>query len=43
MKKGTKIEILNVKQRQKSIERELNCKFIRINPVKENFDIFGEI
>ena len=30
-------------ERQKAIERELNCKFIRINPVKENFDIFGEI
>ena len=25
------------------MEKELNCKFIRINPNKENFDIFVEI
>ena len=30
-------------ERQKAIEKELNCKFIRINPAKENFDIFTEI
>ena len=30
-------------QRQKAIEEELGCKFIRINPDKEDFDIFIEI
>ena len=30
-------------ERQKAIEKELNCKFIRINLAKENFDIFVEI
>ena len=28
---------------QKALEKELNCKFIRINPAKENFSIFNEI
>ena len=27
-------------ERQKALEKELGCKFIRINPDKENFDIF---
>ena len=30
-------------ERQKSLERELDCAFIRINPDKENFSIFNEI
>ena len=30
-------------QRQNAIEKELNCKFIRINPDKENFNVFVEI
>ena len=30
-------------ERQKELEKELNCKFIRINPAKENFNIFVEI
>ena len=30
-------------ERQKSLEKELDCKFIRINPAKENFNIFNEI
>ena len=30
-------------ERQKSIEEILDCKFIRINPAKENFDVFNEI
>ena len=30
-------------ERQKAIEKELGCKFIRINPAKENFNIFVEI
>ena len=31
------------KERQKALEKELDCKFIRINPVRENFNIFNEI
>ena len=27
-------------QRQKALEKELGCEFIRINPAKENFNIF---
>ena len=27
-------------ERQKAIEKELGCEFIRINPTKENFNIF---
>ena len=30
-------------ERQKALEKELDCKFIRINPAKENFNIFNEI
>ena len=30
-------------ERQNEIENELGCEFIRINPAKENFDIFVEI
>ena len=30
-------------ERQKAIERKLGFKFIRINPTKENFNIFVEI
>ena len=30
-------------ERQKALEKELNCKFIRINPAKENFKFFDEI
>ena len=30
-------------QRQKVIEKELSCKFIRINPDEQNFDIFKSI
>ena len=29
--------------RQKAIEKELGCKFIRINPNAETYDIFTEI
>ena len=28
---------------QKTIEKEISCGFIRINPAKENFNIFAEI
>ena len=31
------------RKRQKAIEQELSCKFIRINPGKEDFDIFKTI
>ena len=30
-------------ERQKAIEKELNCKFIKINTEKENLDVFVEI
>ena len=30
-------------KRQKAVEKELGCEFIRINPAKENFNIFVEI
>ena len=30
-------------KRQKAIEKELGCEFVRINPAKENFIIFVEI
>ena len=30
-------------ERQKAIEKELGCEFIRINPTKKNFDTFTEI
>ena len=30
-------------QRQKVLERKICCEFIRINPAKENFNIFVEI
>ena len=30
-------------ERQQTIEKELGCKFIRINPAKENFNNFVEI
>ena len=34
---------INDEERQKAIEKKLDCKFIRINPAKENFNIFNEI
>ena len=30
-------------ERQKALEKELDCKFIRINAARENFHIFNEI
>ena len=30
-------------QRQKALERQLNCVFIRINPDEKDFNIFKEI
>ena len=30
-------------ERQKALEKELNCRFIRINPAKEKFDVFNQI
>ena len=30
-------------RRQKAIEKELDCEFIKINPAKEKFDVFAEI
>ena len=33
----------NETERQKALEKELNCVFIRINPDKKEFNIFKEI
>ena len=30
-------------ERQKALEKELGCKFIRVNPDKENFNVFKAI
>ena len=30
-------------QRQKAIQKELNCKFVRVNHDKEDFNIFREM
>ena len=30
-------------ERQKALEKELDCVFIRINPAEENFNIFKQI
>ena len=30
-------------QRQKAIEKELDCEFIRVNPDEQNFDVFKGI
>ena len=30
-------------ERQKALEKEVNCEFIRINPDKKNFNVFKEI
>ena len=30
-------------QRQKALDQEVGCEFIRINPAKENFNVFVEI
>ena len=30
-------------ERQKAIEKELDCKFVRVNPYKENLNIFKAI
>ena len=46
MKIDTAKEILNIDykiKRQKAIEQELRCKFIRIDPDKEDFYIFKTV
>ena len=44
MKMDAVTEVLTMKsKKQKVIEQELNCKFIRINFSKEDFDIFRAI
>ena len=37
------VDRLNDQERQLAIEKELDCKFIRINPAKERFNVFNEI
>ena len=36
-------DIVYETERQKAIEKDLGCKFIRNNPANENFNIFVEI
>ena len=36
-------EILTIKKKQKAIEQELGCEFIRIDPDKKDFDTFKAI
>ena len=37
------VDRINDQERQLAIEKELDCKFIRINPDKERFNVFKEI
>ena len=39
----TNRNINNEIERQKALEKELNCVFVRINPDKKSFNIFKEI
>ena len=39
----TNRNINNEIERQKALEKELNCAFIRINPNEKDFNIFKEI
>ena len=44
MKNGHSNKYIDYKiKRQKAIGQDLSCKFIRIDPDKENFDIFKTI
>ena len=36
-------DIINDQKRQLAIVKELDCKFIKINPAKERFNAFNEI
>ena len=37
------VDRINDEERQLASEKELDCKFIRINPAKERFNVFNEI
>ena len=37
------VDRINDQEKQLAIEKELDCKFIRINPAKERFNVFNEI
>ena len=37
------VDRINYQERQLAIEKKLDCKFIRINPAKERFNVFNEI
>ena len=39
MKKVIPIETLNLKKKTETLEKKLNCTFIRINTSKENYDV----
>ena len=36
-------DIINDQKRQLAIEKELYCKFIKITPAKERFNVFNEV
>ena len=37
------VDRINDQERQLAVEKELDCKFIRINQPKERFNVFNEI
>ena len=37
------VDRINDPERQLAIEKELDCKFITVNPAKERFNVFNEI
>ena len=43
MKKYTLTEMKRKKWKRRSDKKQLGCKFIRLNPDAENYDIFVEI
>ena len=42
-KAHTNRDLILEEKRQKALEKKLNCKFIRINTSKENFDVDYEV
>ena len=36
-------DLIFEKERQEALEKKFDCKFIRTNPNKENYDVFYEI
>ena len=42
-KRHTDRDLIFEKERQEALEKKLDCKFIRTNPNKKNYDVFYEI